>query len=146
MSIQKLSDRMNLKKKYPDYFNLWVFRSSMMLMIFFTFFIIFHYSLYDNVDRFYMQCPDTANVGCENPFYACENNPLPPNPEFCEMIKKSGCYGDYCGNAWIPAGASVGRVPSVFVTFYPQIIFGLCLFTFLINHLLYKIKTRRDLL
>jgi hypothetical protein len=130
----------NLRKKFPDYFNMYILRTAWVML---AALIIFEF--FANGNSFvatYVSCPADALGGqCMNPFYDCANINISEMkfgyPTSCSADPPL-CDDDMCNRPYLQAGESYGRKGAgAFEVFL--IVGG----AFLINHLYYKIKTRK---
>lgn len=137
---KELQNKLDLKKKFPGYFNMWIFRCAFIFLL-----VVFCFGVY--IDGFspepYYTCPE-GGPRCENILYWCtqEYNIL--------MDMKIQDCGDaeYICNKWeylctfeyLLPGESVGHKPSFISAHTVDIFFVTIIFAFGLNHLLYRRK------
>lgn len=105
-----LLPEMNLRKKFPDYFNMWIIRGMWVILLLL---VVVEYQANDgSFSSIYVECKDTK--GCLNPFYECppEYNDIEiefklpgkvctTEPAFCEQ--------DMCKKEYLEYGEKYGR-------------------------------------
>ena len=141
---KKLGDKLDLNKRFPGYFNKWVFRLAFVLI---AVMIIDAFIAYGVSGQTYLSCNDPA--GCLNPLYVCQREDykqvngehIVPNDCFIEVtpaIKKS-CKVIDCTKKYLSYGDSYGEKPPA----YLDGMFILIVLAFVANHLLYVKKYDR---
>lgn len=107
----------DLKKRFPDYFSVWVFRSALLLILLFSVFV--SYSNDWRVSWSYAECPLSYDL-------------VP-----CTVVFKSNAFSD-SENIIIPAGQSWGYKPNWVGEHFVSIVFFILGGSFVVNHLLAK--------
>lgn len=128
--------KLDLNKRFPGYFNKWIFRGLIFVMLIYGFYI---WSLtgFNTAGYISLTCNDAAP--CLNPFYYCANDQTIAQAVDCSFYGRFDCARDLCLSEYIMPGQTIGQDAPIYLKTYPQV-FGLGLIlAFLINHL-----ARRD--
>lgn len=115
-SLESFSERINVGKRYPGYFNQWIFRPLVAIMI-----GLFVFALWSNDWRWsgsYTTCPVGGNQ-CFNALY------------------EEGCLAGSCSVMYLQPGESVGEKPSSLANNIGFWEFFLVAIAFMLNHWYY---------
>jgi len=146
--IDQLANELDLSKKFPNYFNKWIFRIAIALMVIFLFVA---WGL-DNwrTDTFYIDCPANAYRGyCNNPIFVC-SSPDEWMVEGCVLPSlipkeiKPLCEKGYCDIPIIRAGESIGEKPNSIFEHYNYVCFIIVVVSFALNHYFYVRRYRNQ--
>ena len=131
-------DNLNLKKKYPNYINQWVFQ-----IAWFGILILALFAVKSNdwqVMNYFAWCPESSKEACRNPFYTCQSmDEYWQKDQLC-FTPNHPCpskYTDLCTKDYIMPGEMIGEIPSSLfknLKWYVLLIVGLAL---IVNHLVY---------
>lgn len=134
-TLKEFQQSIDLNNKFPNYFNKWIFRTSIFIMILFTIFI---YASEGTLSFKYAECD--KDTPCVNPFYVCQQqdfeNCLIETPKEIKSI----CDAGSCENKFLQPHEVIGYKPAWYILNYNFIIILIGLSAFLFNHLYYKIK------
>jgi hypothetical protein len=140
--LDEFQEAMNLKKKFPNYFNKWIFRGVIVAMIIFT---ILVFASEGTLKFTYAEC--NKDTPCNNPFYICPEEMDLTNPmlqEDCMPIEsvpkelKPLCDTGVCFNKTLEPHQVIGHKPNAFGLWYNQICLLFVALGFLLNHIKYK--------
>jgi len=130
--LNSLGDKINLKKRFPDYFQVGLFRAYyvFLVLVLIGAFVL----LRGNLSGYYLHCPEDQGI-CVNPLYVCSE----VGDVFC--IDECPSYVEYevCAKQYLAPGETYGEKNVVLPIAYALIFAGL-LVTILLNHLIYKVK------
>jgi hypothetical protein len=133
----KISD-FDLQKKFPGYFNKWVFRAGVLILV-----LIFCYALF--ITKFsttpYVSITCNSPTPCQNDFYTC-NHPNLIYYQDCTKILKMGCDNGICDKELLQPGETIGRTPPPILKHFLTITIIIIACCFLVNHILYKVKKK----
>ena len=134
--IDEVSDKFNLTKKYPGYFNKNIFRACLLICA--TLFIIT--LLQNNLSNFYAYAECKSQEPCKNPYYVCQ-----PGDTDCvikEFVpdKLKPIVEQYGELKQLQPGQIIGNKPNFLAYHFNSICVLIVIISFSINHLLYKIK------
>lgn len=150
--LKKISDDLNLNKRFEGYFNKKIFRGVIVVIIIFTAIIFFKHK---TLSFIYAECPNESAQDCANPFYICPKSDefniyntefdkctyyevMPDKiKKFCDSNNNT-CYEKHIGR-----GEIIGNKPPAYVVYYNQISLLFVAIAFFINHLNYKYKKKR---
>lgn len=113
---KKVSDKLDLNKRFPNYFNKTIFRTVAALTFVFAISLGFIYGL----NPFYYECKDAR--GCLNPAFGMEGEKI------AEYLPTDVAMFEY--------GYKVGE-KSILLQYGDLIMYGLYIIAFGVNHLLY---------
>jgi len=145
--LNEVFNKIDLKKKYPGYFDLRIFR-----LVFLAILLIIAYDFYLNdfsFNSFKLECNTFDGKECLNPLYDCANLPfydLLNKENSCSVYyniqeEKKLCYKyDLCDKQFLPNGFKVGRDDDL-SKYGTQIILFMFLMAFVLNHLKYYLMT-----
>lgn len=138
--IKKIEDSLDMKKKFPNYFNKIIFRSLTIIML--TLFIISLYLNNWNIINVYAECQQI--IPCKNPFYECSqnNNNIIKQCPINKIQQKIICSEGICDKEYIQPNENIGQKPHWFYKHFTKIIIILYILGFVINHILYLRKTK----
>lgn len=126
-------DRLDLKKRFPGYFNVWVFRGAFILL---ACVLIYAGLVYGFSQQARISCPDDGFV-CVNPLYACVDPGVwPPS---CTAAEAAFCddFPAVCARPTLSPGESVGPDVPGLVENFSLLFFLVLAGAFGLNHLLY---------
>lgn len=147
---RKLGERMNLSRRFPGYFEKWVFRG-MLLVILAIVFVAGQSSGWDFSPKYYVSCPEASEGhvpvnfqegGCPNPFYQC-----PDTACLLERGVVNPCPEGFAGSALctqerILPGESIGAVPNWWLVNGVWVMVLTVFAAFVVNHALYEVRRR----
>lgn len=125
--LDDLADRISLRKRFPGYFNVWIFRGAVLFMVVLLGFVAYNdgHGLEPMV---YLECPVGVTGGrCANPYYGMDCYEILP-------LK----YFDLCSKETFFPGETYGDRPSWLFQNFVFIGCLVVLFAFGINHLFYR--------
>lgn len=128
-SSKRLQDKLDVHKRWPGYFNVWIFRGAIVLMalVFGAFAISYGWDVSAHV---YVECPaDTLQGRCANPFYTKAD---------CAL---KGPDAVLCSKETFFAGESYGEKPSWLHNNFEMLGLLVAALAFGLNHLLYWRRT-----
>ena len=135
--LNELHDKINLKKKYPNYINRFVFWLGFISIILFICGLVMIYGF--NSEWVSLTCE--SPYGCKNPYIECQNhnfsNPFIDHTE-CEYYYNQECIGNNCNTYLISEGDYIGTKPPKIVKDAQWLILLMIAFTFYVNHLVYE--------
>lgn len=137
MRLKDIQEQLDLKKRFPNYFNKWVFRGVIIIMVLFTITLYISEGGYKFV---YAECD--KDVPCNNPFYACHGYEFEGCMSTYNIPKeiKPLCDAGYCENKTLMPHQVIGDKPSFWVLNYNLICLLLVVLGFAFNHILYKVR------
>jgi len=123
--IKQFFDEINLSKRYPGYFNKWLIRGALIILILFQ-----AYLYYDNggMTSAYFECAEDSFTQCKNIFYGSTH-------------KDCDRFPNLCSQEFLIPGEMVGRKPSSLFESFEMIVFLVLGGTFLLNHILWRLKS-----
>ena len=136
---EEMVPQINLKKKFPQYFNLWIFRIGWVLM---ALLLVSEYVANDNsFTSIYVTCDADQ---CINPFYLCSNYDWKDVSLFeertCQSVNNF-CPEDMCYKKYLARGETYGRQGAGW-----NEILLILLGILLVNHVWYILNKRSGLL
>lgn len=139
--LKKLQDKLDLKKRFPGYFNKNVFRGIIVVMLLFTIFVYWT----ENFQLRFVYAECDKDHYCNNPFYVCpEEHNMFTSTEAClpeESVPKSIiplCEEGLCDNKTLAPHQILGHKPNALVLWYNQISLLIVILGFALNHLLWR--------
>jgi len=142
--IRKIGEQFDLTKKYPNYFNKKLFRTTTIIM-----FILFGIGFVTNDYKFtniYATC--NSETKCPNPFYLCSNIDMTDSQfrigtgHTClpsiNYKTKPLCDAGLCNQEYLEPHETIGNPPNFFNQYFALWLIILYLITITINHYLYK--------
>ena len=125
--IKDFFGKIDLGKKYPNYFNKKIFRGSMIIIVvlFVVAFILNDYSL----SSAYISCSNKSLGGCENPLYSKDKS-----APYCRSVP------EICQKESIAPGETIGKNPSFLVKYFASITLLITVSAFVINHICWEKK------
>ena len=128
---------LDLKKRYPNYFNIWVFRTGISFMVIILICIL-TLNNFDLSTKYYVGCPENSFSVCKNPFYECNYKIHDViNTINCEPYFKFGCPENLCEIEFFEPGEYVGEKPNNTQNNFFLICILIMILSFVINHILY---------
>lgn len=122
-------DKINLTKKYPNYFNKRIFRSAFIIILILT--IITLWSTGWNISPAFFECSKNSPAACRNKFYGATGRLCDLNPGLCETQN-------------INPGEIVGNKPTGLMRGYNPLSLGIITLAFVLNHILYKRRLKKN--
>lgn len=144
--IKALMEKIDVKKKFPGYFNIWIFR-----VCFYTMYLLAFIQIISNgghLASYYVECPIYSKSPCENPFYdlsydfknAQTNITYLTSYSSTNTVPKDICDQVHCQTKYLMPGESFGHL--TFLDRYGIDIFLLLLIApFIVNHLVYVYRS-----
>lgn len=149
---KELEDGLDLSKRFPGYFNKWVFR--IMLLVVASLFLITFQSEGNMLFNVWAVCPDNASEPCLNPYYLCSNinvsydsyNVFFKEAEVCfpdEALNwkvEQICENNNCNKRYLQPGEVIGNPPNKnSSSFFIRVI---CIvgIAFAINHMIFLFR------
>jgi hypothetical protein len=130
--LDELADKISLPKRYPGYFEKWVFRG-VLLAALLLFVYVAHTDKLGFEPMFYMSCPiDVFQGRCANPYYGITCYADVP-PAWWEVCKEETLF----------AGQTYGVPPSALFQNFETICLLLVALGFVVNHLLYVWRSKK---
>lgn len=135
--IDEFSDKVNLSKKYPGYFNKNIFRAVIIICL-----ALFIITLFQNkFSNFYAYAECKDKEPCKNPYYVCQEQTetdcvieiLSPN-KIKPMLEKYGNIKE------LEPGQIIGNKPNFLAMNFNLICLTITFLAFSLNHYLYKTK------
>ena len=138
---------MNLTKKYPGYFNKWIFRGALFFLVV-LFILALKSQNYSMEKHLYIYCPDENIDKCLNPYYVC-NQYLATDAAgyiqineaglavFCASVGELPEPCPVCEVQYLNPGQSLGDKPPAYVEYFPHYGFLLLALALAFNHLAY---------
>lgn len=121
----------DLKKKFPNYFFVWVFRSALFLIILFTVFVSGSNGW--RLSWAYVDCP----LSYETSLCTLDDCSFSFVPVDCSISYRATMFSEV-EDIVIPAGESWGYKPNFVGEYYLFFVLGILLSAFIINHLIAK--------
>jgi len=142
------SDKINLRKRFPDYFRAWVFRSAFLIV----FVLLLVAVKIDGTSILWGQepwheCPATGSP-CENPFWYCMQGPFVSTKIMGQSYDCEGVevvcaeHPEFCYGEWLAPGEVRGNKPSEFSQSFTLIMWLILGFAFVVNHILYRWRSK----
>lgn len=138
--IKEIEDKLDMKKKFPNYFNKVIFRTLTIIML--SLFLLSLYLNNGNIINVYAECNQI--IPCKNPFYYCThesdnyNEKCPVN----NIQKTLICKQEVCDKEYIQPYENIGTQPHWLYKHFNIIIFTIYLIGFAINHIIYLRKQK----
>lgn len=124
--LDDLAERISLRKRFPGYFNPWIFRGAIFLMVVLLGVVAYTDKL--GAEPFiYVECPATTHALCMNPFFGYDCYSRVPEK-----------YAALCTKETFFPGETFGTPPSWLYENYTVIGIGVIVLAFGINHLFYR--------
>ena len=130
--IKEIKDKLDLSKRYPNYFNKKIFRIGVAFLFLYIFILLINFGF--GASWNYINCDNPS--GCINPYIECDNSVWVVDPT-CEYYKFNPCKGLNCDTYMIEYGDYIGEKPPFIVKFGDDIIFSIIMLTILFNHINY---------
>lgn len=142
--LKEIEDNLSLTKKYPDYFNKKIFRTTttLLLIIFLIGYATNDYKLINA----YAECD--SDQPCQNPFYLCKNIQINQTNYFTgagyQCLQKNTwktknlCEQGYCDIQTLQPHQIIGNKPNYYNQHIILWILTLYLLAFTTNHIIYK--------
>lgn len=134
-------DKIDLKKKYPGYFNVWIIRSAFIFIALLG--IISLFANQGQLTSYWAECPSDRLEPCLNPLYQCNETEV-FHQEVCAYHKDNFCamHEEMCTTRYIQPGQTIGKQPSFLFANFNMISLGIILLAFGINHLVWERKRK----
>lgn len=120
MGIKKILDKIDLSKKYPKYFNKWIFRGAFILILILGIFVFITNDF--SLNHAWAECPEDAKTRrCTNPYHDL----------FCDG-------SELCMNEFILPGETIGYKPTSSYQGFDDFAIFILIAAGMLNHILYR--------
>lgn len=129
MSFQKFLEKIDLGKRFPDYFHKWIFRFVIgIIFILLGFATIWFMS--NGLSFVNISCPADSISPCKNVLYDCKSEGTCNN-----FDEAKHCIKGLCDTEYLAPGQSLGILPPPYIQHFKLIVFLLVLGGFFLNHM-----------
>ena len=146
--FKEIESGLDLSKRFPDYFNKWVFR--VMLLVVASLFLLTFQSEGNMLFNVWAVCPNTSETPCENPFYLCSNIDFSKVSIFDEVNcfpddaldwkVEQICENDNCNKRYLQPGEVIGNPPNKNSSSFFIRVICIIEIAFAINHMVFLFR------
>jgi len=138
------TNKLDLSKKYPDYFKKWVFRTAFIIILLLCVKVtVFEFNNNPHPFNYYYVICGEEEAFCVNPLYACKY----PTQKDCLIINdlpQGVCEFGYCEKKYLAGGESYGVKPPFLLRYALDIVALILISSFIINHIIWRFKKNED--
>lgn len=142
--LKELNEYFHINKYLPNYINKKIFYAGLFIII--LGFLFVAYSMDFNFgQQLSGSCPYDSFVGCPNLFFECSQDKISfEYIQECENLGSFECVGDICIKPFLLPGESIGQKPNIYYHYFDLFVLFIIVLCFLINHLLYLRRLKKD--
>jgi hypothetical protein len=137
--LKQINNKLDLNKKYPNYFNKLILRLFFGLGLLFCAVLLL---IYGFTNWTYIECLNNPLGVCKNPFVYCKADSI-IKPSECKFYNSVECVGVNCDKEVIKVGEIIGQKPPAIVNNSILIFILIITFGFGVNHLNYIWRVKK---